>query len=75
MASMIAAMLEQTGGKDHVTLTSTPITNGAAVRLEVEEGLLKLIGSLGQMFGGLAAPGPLPPGLPGGTPTQEDSPF
>lgn len=75
MATMIGAMLEKSGGKDHLTLTSKPIPNGAAVRLEVEEGLLQVIGSLGQMFGGLAAPGPLPPGLPGGVPTQEDSPF
>ncbi len=75
MATMIGVMLEQSGGKDHLTLTSKPIPNGAAVRLEVEEGLLKLIGSLGQMFGGLGAPGPLPPGLPGGVPTPEESPF
>ena len=75
MAGMIGVMLEKSGGKDHLILTSKPIPNGAAVRLEVEEGLLKLIGSLGQMFGGLGGPGPLPPGLPGGAPTQEDSPF
>jgi hypothetical protein len=73
MAGMIAAMLAQSGGKDHLTLTSKPIPNGATVRLEIEEGILKLIGSLGQMFGGMAIPGG--PGLPGDAATEEDSIF
>ncbi len=52
MAAMIGAMLEQTSGKDHVILTSKPIPNGTTVRLEVEEGLLKVLGSMWQMMGG-----------------------
>ena len=76
MATEIGAVLEKSGGKDHLTLTSKPIPNGAAVRLEVEEGLLKVIGSLGQMFSVLLdAPGGFPPGLPGGVPPPEESPF
>lgn len=61
MAGQIAAMLEQTSGKDHVTLTSKPIPNGATVRLEVEEGILKLLGQMGQMRGGMGGPGGLEP--------------
>jgi hypothetical protein len=73
MAAMVAAMLAQTDGKDHLTLTSQQIPNGAVVRLEIEEGLLKLLGSLGQMFGGMAAPGG--PGAPGEVPPPDDTTF
>jgi len=48
-AAMLANALEKSEGKDHVTFTTKPITNGVRARLEVEEGLLKLIGSMGQM--------------------------
>ena len=44
-ATMLAGMLEKAGNKDHVTLTATPIARGVRVRLEVEEGLLKVLGS------------------------------
>ena len=73
MATSVAEMLAQAGGKDHVTLTSKPIPNGATVRLEVEEGILKLIGSMGEMMGGMMGPGG-----PGGMPPVEEveeSPF
>ena len=61
MAAMAASVLEKSAGKDHLILTSRAIPNGAAVRLEMEEGLLRLIGSLGNMMGmmmGGAAGGP-----------------
>ena len=57
MAAMVVGVLEKAGGKDHVTITATPIAKGIRVRLEVEEGLLKLLGSMGGMMG---------PGGPGG---------
>jgi hypothetical protein len=59
MAGMVGGMLEKSAGKDHLTMTTTPTANGAQVRLEVEEGLLKLIGALSQMKG---PGGPMPPG-------------
>ena len=54
-AAALAKALEKADGKDHVTLTTKPVTNGFRVRLEAEEGLLKLLGSQGPKFG---APGP-----------------
>ena len=61
---MAAAVLEKAGDKDHVTVTAKPIAQGVRVRLEVEEGLLKVLGSMG----GMMAPGGMPPGAmpPGG---------
>jgi len=66
MATMIGAMLEQSGGKDHLILTSKPVPNGATVRLEIEEGLLKLPGlMLGERL--RAVPGAAPANaVPGG---------
>ena len=59
----VARMLERTGGgKDHLTLTVTPVANGLNARLEVEEGLLKLGGLANSLLGPLAAPSGLPPG-------------
>ena len=43
MATMAAGMFEKSAGKDHVTITSRPVDNGVNTRLEVEEGLLKLV--------------------------------
>lgn len=48
-AEMMAGMLEKAEGKDHIVLTSTPIERGVRVRLEVETGLLKLVGTAAQM--------------------------
>jgi hypothetical protein len=64
-AAGLAEALEKAGGKDHVTITATPIAKGIRVRLEVEEGLLKLLGSMGAMLGpgGMGGPGgDAPPG-------------
>ncbi|MBN2475157.1 MAG: hypothetical protein JXB62_11150 [Pirellulales bacterium] len=62
--TMIAGILSQVGDKDHVTLTTTGIPNGASTRLELEEGLLKAIGQAIQK----AAMGGGPGGPPGGSP-------
>ncbi len=73
MVANIASTLEKTaGGKDHVTLTVTPVTNGLSARLEVEEGLLKLGGGLmGPIGPGGMPPGGMPPGgMPPGGMTQ-----
>ena len=40
-AARIAALLEQSGGKDHVRLTARPVERGTHVRLEVEDGVLR----------------------------------
>ncbi len=49
-AERVATELEKTEGKDHILLTVKPISNGIRMRLEVEEGLLRLVGAIG--FGG-----------------------
>ena len=51
-AAMLAAIVAKAGSKDHVTVTAQPIAQGVRVRLEVEEGLLKAIGSMSRMMGG-----------------------
>ena len=56
-ASMLAGMLAQAGDKDHVTITAQPISQGVRVRLELEEGLLKTIGSMSQMMGAMGPGG------------------
>ena len=51
---MLAKALKESG-KDRITFTQTPISNGARLRLEVEEGVLKIIGvaaKLAQKRGG-----------------------
>ena len=67
MATSVAEMLAKAGGKDHLTVTSKPIPNGATVRLEVEEGMLKLIGSISQMMKAM-----MEPGGPGGMPPADE---
>lgn len=63
-AETAAAVLAKAGDKDHITLTAKPIAKGMRVRLELEDGLLKALGSMG----GMMAPGGMPPGAmpPGG---------
>jgi hypothetical protein len=46
MADKMAGTLEKSGGKDHLTVTAKPITNGARYRLELEEGILKALGGI-----------------------------
>jgi saccharopine dehydrogenase-like NADP-dependent oxidoreductase len=46
-AEKIAALLAQSGGKDHVTLVATGIPNGMNMRLTVEEGILKAAPAMG----------------------------
>jgi hypothetical protein len=58
-AAALAAALEQAGGKDHVLITATPISRGIRLRLQLEEGLLKAICSMGKA---LAPMGGMPPG-------------
>ncbi len=63
MAMMFSAMLAQSGGKDHVTLVSTTVPpRGLQVRLELEEGIIKILGMFGQMSGMMGAGGPGAPG-------------
>ncbi len=46
MADKMAGSLEQSGGKDRLIITTTPIANGARVRFELEEGIFKALGGL-----------------------------
>jgi len=62
-ASMLAGALEAAKGTDHVTITATPIAQGIRVRLEIEQGLLKVLASMGQM---LSPMGSMGGGAPGG---------
>ncbi|MGD0655470.1 MAG: hypothetical protein ABSA16_14100 [Thermoguttaceae bacterium] len=52
VADKMADTLEKSGGKDHLTIISQPITNGARVRLELEEGILKALGGIEPGMGG-----------------------
>ena len=60
VASMLAGLLQGADGKDRVTLTATPIPLGVRVRLELEEGLVKVLGAMGQM-GAMPPPGAFGP--------------
>jgi len=77
IVDMIAAALEQSGGKDHISLTTKSIPNGAATRLEIEEGILKALSMMavlvtgGRGAGPPAVPGAVP-GFPGGALPPED---
>jgi hypothetical protein len=46
IAAMLAGALEQSAGKDHITITTQPVENGARIRVQFEEGLLKAIGGM-----------------------------
>ena len=46
IANKVAEMLEETKGKDHLVVTSTPIPLGGKLRIELEEGILKVLGSI-----------------------------
>ncbi len=45
-AKAMAVALEKSGAKDHVTLTYQPIANGTRIHLEIEEGVIKALGTL-----------------------------
>lgn len=55
IAAMFSATLAEANGKDHLLLTATPIKRGFRVRLELEEGLLKAISTMGSQMGGMAS--------------------
>ncbi len=51
MATILATTIENSGGKDRISITSKPIPGGALTRLQVEEGVLQLIGQAAKLFG------------------------
>ena len=63
MVAMAAAALQQSAGKDKLTVTVTAVPRGVSTRLELEEGLLRLIATAGQMAAPMMMPGG--PGGPG----------
>jgi hypothetical protein len=69
-AAQLAALLRQSsGGADHLTITAASIANGVRTRIEVEQGLLKVLPALWP----LPALGPGAPGIPAGTTPPGDS--
>ncbi len=57
---MLTQMLAQSGGKDHIKIKGTAIPNGSQVRLELEEGLLRIFGLLPQIGMMQQGPGAVP---------------
>ncbi len=55
-AEMVAKLLSPAAGKDHIKLTSTLIPNGTKVQLELEEGVLRLLGAIPLMRAGQLSP-------------------
>lgn len=49
-AAMLVSALEKAGDKDHVILTSLPISQGMRLRVELEEGLLQAVSSVVPML-------------------------
>lgn len=49
-AEMLLSVLSAATGKDHIKLTVTLIPNGEQARVELEEGILRLIGSIPAMI-------------------------
>jgi len=47
----ISAELAKAKGKDHLQITSMPVPDGGKVRIEIEEGLLRLLGNITQLAG------------------------
>ena len=70
-ASELATAFAAAGDKDHVLINATPIERGVRMRLELEEGLLKALATMGMKFSpmGGGMPGGMPPGgMPPGGP-------
>ena len=49
-SQMILKAVSAGDGKDHLRLTATLVTNGSQARLELEEGVLRLVGSIPMML-------------------------
>jgi hypothetical protein len=46
VAAKVAGVLEPLAGKDRLNITSKGVPNGVTIRIELEEGILKMLGSL-----------------------------
>ena len=68
MAGMLANVLQQAGSDDHITITGRSIPNGVSQRLEIEQGVIKAIGTVSKMAGQMMGPmlGPPPGDVPPG---------
>lgn len=64
-AAILGAAAREIGENDHVNLTVQAVPNGSRMRIEIESGVLKLIGKAGQAMSALGAGGAPPV-------TQED---
>jgi hypothetical protein len=63
VTGMFASGVDKIAGNDRVSVVSTPITNGTRSRIQIDEGVIKLLGEVGKTFGGMAPPGAAP--IPG----------
>ncbi len=50
--NILTQVLKGNPGKDHLIITSTVIPDGGKMRIEVQEGILKLLGALPMVFAG-----------------------
>lgn len=50
IGAVVVGALEQSGGKDHVRITNKPIQRGVVTRVDIEEGVLQVIGQAAKMF-------------------------
>jgi hypothetical protein len=57
MAQAVVDVLEQTEGKDHINVTLRSVPRGLKVRVELEEGLLRLLGSIPALAMAMGGPG------------------
>jgi hypothetical protein len=67
-AQKVLPLLQQSAGKDHITVTMQPEENNIRLRVVVEEGVVKAIGSSIPTMG---PPGMTPPPAAGGNPFGE----
>jgi len=73
-ATMISGLLANSAGKDHITMTNTAVPQGFNMRLEIEEGLLKMAVTASRMAGP-GGPGQMqPPGGGNGKPPAGNGP-
>ncbi len=73
-AAMVAQMLSQHEGKDHLLIVSTPVENGSRLRIEIEQGVLAVIPAMAMQAAMGAGPGG-PAGGPTDGPPPGNSPF
>lgn len=52
IGAVVVDALEKSAGKDHIRITNKPIQRGVVTRIELEEGVLQVVGQAAKMFTG-----------------------